>query len=58
MRTPATVTCPTCGETEVVTPDGRGFPPDIARRRLAKRCGHKALDMTYKAGVSITKATP
>lgn len=31
-------TCELCGLTEAVTPDGRGFPPDIAKRRLAKRC--------------------
>lgn len=47
-------TCLTCGDSEVVRPDGRGFPPDIAKRRLAKRCtarGH-ACDPTYRAGVS------
>jgi hypothetical protein len=34
----STQTCSLCGRTEQVTPDGRGFPPDIAKRRLIKRC--------------------
>jgi hypothetical protein len=33
-----TQTCQICGRVEIVTPDGRGFPPDIAKRRLAKLC--------------------
>lgn len=33
-----TVTCRNCGRFRVVTPDGRGFPPDIAKRKLAKDC--------------------
>ena len=33
-----TQTCSLCGRVEVVRPDGRGFPPDIAKRRLAKTC--------------------
>lgn len=49
-----TQTCQTCGAVEVVHMDGRGFPPDIAKRKLAKRCkeaGHKS-DPQYLAGVS------
>lgn len=49
-----TQTCTTCGDWEVVLPDGRGFPPDIAKRRLAKRCkarGHTCTP-TYRAGMS------
>ena len=45
-------TCRTCGAVEVVTPNGRGFPPDIAKRKLAKRCkaaGHVS-DPAYLAG--------
>jgi hypothetical protein len=47
-----TQTCTTCGDVEIVRMDGRGFPPDIAKRRLAKRCaekGHKSTP-TYRAG--------
>lgn len=50
-----TQTCRTCGDFEVVRPDGRGFPPDIAKRKLAKRCqakGHKC-DPTYTAGMAF-----
>lgn len=47
-----TQTCAVCGDVETVRPDGRGFPPDIAKRRLAKRCaaaGHKS-EPKYLAG--------
>lgn len=50
-----TQTCTTCGDVEVVRMDGRGFPPDIAKRRLAKRCaekGHKSTP-TYRAGFVV-----
>lgn len=50
-----TQTCKVCGDFEVVRPDGRGFPPDIAKRRLAKRCsakGHKCIP-EYLAGLTI-----
>jgi len=46
------MTCTVCGTVEAVTPDGRGFPPDIAKRRLAKRCtamGHVSVPQ-YRAG--------
>lgn len=49
-----TQTCETCGDVEVVRQQGRAFPPDAAKRRLAKRCevrGHKSKP-TYRAGVS------
>ena len=45
--------CAVCHDVEVVRPDGRGFPPDIAKRRLAKRCaarGHKC-EPRYQAGM-------
>jgi hypothetical protein len=47
--------CLECGDKEVVRPDGRGFPPDIAKRRLAKRCraaGH-VCDPQYRAGFHV-----
>lgn len=49
------VVCAECGQSVTVTPDGRGFPPDIARRKLAKLCraaGH-APDLRYCAGLTI-----
>lgn len=52
--------CEACGRVEVVTEDGRGFPPDIAKRRLAKRCrkaGHKSLPI-YTAGFQFTMRDP
>lgn len=48
-----TQTCQVCGDVEYVVPDGRGFPPDIAKRRLAKRCkenGHTCIPQ-YQAGI-------
>lgn len=44
--------CLVCGDYEIVHPDGRGFPPDIAKRKLAKRCkvnGH-VCEPKYTAG--------
>lgn len=38
MMTQPTQTCELCGDVEIVRPDGRGFPPDIAKRKLKKRC--------------------
>jgi len=48
-----TQTCTTCGAVEVVRPC-RGFPPDVAKRKLAKRCeakGHVSTP-TYLAGLA------
>ena len=54
-RTPRepTQTCTECGRVEIVRPDGRGFPPDIAKRRLAKRCAADGCPSspTYRAGI-------
>jgi len=50
-----TQTCQVCGRVLVVQHDGRGFPPDITRRKLEKLCraaGHKALPQ-YRAGILI-----
>lgn len=46
--------CTTCGDVEIVRMDGRGFPPDIAKRRLAKRCAAKghACTPVYRVGLS------
>lgn len=44
--------CLTCGRRVAVVPDGRGFPPDIAKRKLIRACrvdGHKA-EPQYLAG--------
>jgi len=49
-----TQTCQTCGRSLVVQPDGRGFPPDITKRKLAKLCeaaGHVS-QPKYRAGMS------
>jgi hypothetical protein len=48
-----TVTCSICGKWEDVRPDGRGYSPDIARRRLSKRCGHPTSGMIYRAGIIV-----
>lgn len=50
-----TVTCQTCFSKVTVEPAGRGFPPDVAKRKLAKVCkakGHES-DPKYRAGVRI-----
>lgn len=49
-----TQTCRLCGAVEVVRPDGRGFPPDIAKRRLKRRCKANGCpsEPTYRAGLS------
>ena len=55
--TEPTQTCTTCGAVEIVRPDGRGFPPDIAKRKLAKRCkaaGHTSTPR-YLAGLGEWK---
>ena len=44
--------CDTCGDVQAVMPDGRGFPPNIAKNKLAKRCkakGHSCVPK-YTAG--------
>lgn len=50
-----TQTCALCGRQVVVVPDGRGFPPDVAKRKLAKLC--RAADCPsqpkYRAGFQI-----
>ena len=47
--------CLVCGRTQNVVPGGRGFPPDIAKRKLIKGCtldGHKS-EPQYLAGFSV-----
>jgi hypothetical protein len=48
-----TQTCTLCGDVVVVKHDGRGFPPDIAKRRLIKRCQVRgcASQPVYRAGL-------
>lgn len=48
-------TCRTCKGFEVVKPDGRGFPPDIAKNKLKKRCEEKGCqhDIVYRAGYLV-----
>lgn len=49
-----TVTCDECGDVLEVKPDGRGFPPDIAKRKLTRQCRAKGCDGTpqYLAGIA------
>lgn len=48
-------TCRLCGRVEPVTPDGRGFPPDIAKRKLRKWCKANGCpsDPVYTPGFRI-----
>jgi len=48
------VWCANCNAVRAVFPDGRGFPPDIAKRKLAKSCREHGCkcDPQYMAGVS------
>lgn len=46
-------TCRLCGRTVIVELDGRGFPPEIAARKLRKACRAEGCpcDPQYRAGV-------
>jgi hypothetical protein len=50
-----TQTCRLCGRVEIVQPDGRGFPPDIAKRKLRKACKAAGCvcEPAYRAGFSV-----
>ena len=50
------VTCDRCGDVLPVVPDGRGFPPDIAKRKLIRKCRAKGClgIPIYAAGLSLT----
>ncbi len=50
-----TVTCSLCRRQMVVRPDGRGFPPDIAKRKLRKVCKEAgcSCDPVYQAGFVV-----
>jgi hypothetical protein len=54
--TEPTQTCRLCGNAEIVTPDGRGYPPDIAERKLVKRCKSQGCrcDPYYQAGIDAS----
>lgn len=50
------VTCGTCGRFVACIQSGQGFPPDVAKRKLAKMCkaaGHVS-DPSYRAGLGFT----
>lgn len=50
-----TQTCQACGAVENVNWFDRGFPPDVAKRRLAKRCtaaGHTS-EPQYLVGFAV-----
>lgn len=55
MSAEPTITCTLCGRQLIVTLDGRGFPPDIARRKLRKICKANdcACDPVYRAGIRL-----
>lgn len=55
-----TQTCTLCGRSIVVTPDGRGFPPDIARNKLQKLCRSSGCpcEPRYRAGLVIVRNPP
>lgn len=48
-------TCELCGRVQPVVHDGRGFPPDIAKRKLAKFCKSNGCPSKprYTAGVQF-----
>jgi|HubBroStandDraft_5_1064220.scaffolds.fasta_scaffold382931_1 hypothetical protein len=48
-----TQTCKLCGRSLAVQPDGRGFPPDITRRKLRRLCNDNGCPCLpeYRAGV-------
>jgi hypothetical protein len=48
-------TCQLCGSSVTVTPDGRGFPPDVAKRKLKKICNSKGCKSfpQYTAGLAL-----
>jgi hypothetical protein len=54
-----TVTCTLCGRQLIVTPDGRGFPPGITKRKLRKACQANGCecDPQYRAGIVLPKLT-
>ena len=53
--TEPTVTCALCERSVIVRPDGRGFPPDIAKRKLRKLCKAEGCqcEPVYRAGILL-----
>jgi hypothetical protein len=49
-----TQTCQRCGRSVIVTQNGRGFPPDTAKRKLQRLCKAEGCpcEPQYRAGVS------
>jgi hypothetical protein len=54
MRDPRQ-TCTACGRSIIVEQTGRGFPPDVAKRKLQKACKANGCPCTpvYTAGLLI-----
>lgn len=55
-----TQTCLLCNRVVTVVPSGRGFPPDVAARKLAKICaaaGHVSRPQ-YRAGLVVGVRPP
>jgi hypothetical protein len=48
------MSCRICGRSITVVPGGRGFPPDIAKRKLVKDCKSNGCPCSpeYRAGIS------
>ena len=55
MSSQPTQTCAECGRVEIVKQTGRGFPPDVAKRKLKKRCKENGCPSrpVYRAGVRL-----
>jgi len=55
MTSEPTYACRLCGWTVTVRPDGRGFPPDIAKRRLQRLCKADGCpcEPQYRAGLAL-----
>jgi len=50
--------CALCGRSMVVYLDGRGFPPDITKRKLVKACKAAGCpcEPQYRAGFQIVRS--
>jgi len=52
-----TYTCKVCGKIQFVRPTSRGYPPDVARAKLLRRCStdedNHTPDIEYRAGVLV-----
>jgi len=57
MSTEPRQTCQLCGAYVVVTPDVRGFPPDVAKRKLQRLCRLRGCPCQpqYTAGLLLSR---